>query len=126
MVWPAYQAARSLRAEGIRSTVINARFVKPLDTEAITDAICRSGRLIIAEENVRKGGFGSGVMEMLADKKITDIQIRHFGIPDHFIEHGAPEILRKICELTSEDFLNAARELLKDKNITHDHAEVIR
>jgi 1-deoxy-D-xylulose-5-phosphate synthase len=64
------------------------------------------------EENAKMGGFGSAVLELFAQRGLSDIRIRQFGIPDHFIEHGAPDILRKLCGLTAEDFAAAARELL--------------
>lgn len=112
MVLPAFQAAQVLRAEGIQATVINARFAKPLDEVTLLGAARRTGRVILAEENVKMGGFGSAVLELLATHGISDVKVRLFGVPDHFIEHGAPDILKKVCGLTSDDFVAAARDLL--------------
>jgi 1-deoxy-D-xylulose-5-phosphate synthase len=112
MVLGCYHAAQSLAQEGVRSTVINARFAKPLDEEAILSAARRTGRLIVAEENVKIGGFGAAVLELLAAHGLSNVQVRQFGVPDHFIEHGAPDILRKLCGLTADDFAGAARDLL--------------
>jgi 1-deoxy-D-xylulose-5-phosphate synthase len=110
MVFPCFQAAQKLREEGIRPTVVNARFAKPLDEQAILSAARRTGRVIVAEENVKTGGFGAAVLELLAANGLN-VQVRQFGVPDHFIEHGAPDILKKICGLTADDFAAAGREL---------------
>jgi len=111
MVLPCFQAARRLEEEGIRCTVINARFAKPLDEAAILAAARRTGRLVMAEENVKAGGFGAAVLELLAERGLTGVNVRHFGIPDHFIEHGSPDILKKLCGLTVDDFVEAGRSL---------------
>ncbi len=111
MVLPAYQAALELRAEGVRCEVINARFVKPLDEAAILASVRKTGRLVVAEENSRCGGFGSAVLELLAESGVANVPVRQFAIPDHFVEHGAPDILRRICGLTAENLAAAAREL---------------
>ncbi|MDD2542445.1 MAG: 1-deoxy-D-xylulose-5-phosphate synthase, partial [Desulfuromonadaceae bacterium] len=66
-VYPALQAADTLRLKGISAGVINARFVKPLDAELILGAACRTGRIITVEENALQGGFGSAVLELLHD-----------------------------------------------------------
>ena len=58
------------------------------------------------------GGFGSAVLELLAANGLTNVKVRQFGVPDHFIEHGAPDILRKLCGLTADDLTAAARNLL--------------
>ena len=115
MVKPAFDAAQALLTEGIRSTVINARFAKPLDEEAILAAARNTRRLILVEENARAGGFGEAVLDLVASHGLTDVQVRQFAIPDHFIEHGAPDILKKLCGLTAEDFIVAARDLLSSE-----------
>ncbi len=112
MVKPAFDAAQLLLSEGIRSTVINARFAKPLDETTILDAARRTRNIVLVEENARAGGFGEAVLDLLAAHDLADVKIKQFAIPDHFIEHGAPDILKKVCGLTSEDFATAARELL--------------
>ena len=112
MVYPAFQAALKLREEGIHAGVINARFAKPMDEVAILGAAQRTGRLVLAEENVKMGGFGAGVLELLAANRVTNVQVRQIAIPDRFIEHGSQEILRKICGLTADDIMAAAREMM--------------
>jgi len=112
MVAPAFQAAQTLREEGIQATVINARFAKPLDAVTLLGAARKTGRVIVVEENVKMGGFGAAVLELFAAHGLSNIHARLFGVPDHFIEHGAPDILKKICGLTADDFAAAARDLM--------------
>jgi 1-deoxy-D-xylulose-5-phosphate synthase len=117
MVLPAFQAAQTLAEEGIHATVINARFAKPLDEQAILHAARLTRRVIVMEENVRNGGFGEGVLDLLASNGLSDVKVKLFGIPDHFIEHGAPDILRKLCGLSADDFAAAARELVGPRKV---------
>lgn len=93
-VLPALEAARTLAEKGIRATVINARFVKPLDREMILQAARRTGCIITAEENALQGGFGSAVLELLADEGVTGVRVKRLGIPDRFVEQGPQQQLR--------------------------------
>ncbi|QVW35942.1 1-deoxy-D-xylulose-5-phosphate synthase [Geobacter sulfurreducens] len=93
-VLPALEAARTLAEKGIRATVINARFVKPLDREMILQAARRTGCIITAEENALQGGFGSAVLELLADEGMTGVRVKRLGIPDRFVEQGPQPQLR--------------------------------
>ena len=101
-VYPALDAARRLRERGIRATVVNARFVKPLDKKLILEVALRTGNLVTVEENALQGGFGSAVLELLAEEKAFDIRIKRIGIPDRFIEHGSQAQLRKDLGLDAE------------------------
>ncbi len=112
MVEPAMAAARSLSEEGISAAVVNVRFVKPLDEELIAALARRVGRIIVCEENSVIGGLGSAVLETLAAHDIRDAEVRLFGVPDRFIEHGSQATLRSICHLTAGDFAAAARDML--------------
>ena len=121
MVRPAFVAAQALLEEGIRATVINARFSRPLDEEAILGAAARTRRLVLAEENVIAGGFGTAVLELLSARGLHGVRTRLLGIPDHFVEHGAPDILRKTIGLTADDIAAAARELVGRTPALPDH-----
>ena len=125
MVWPAFEAGKTLRSEGIRATVVNARFARPLDNELILSLARRTRRLIVAEENAKMGGFGSSILELLAEHGLSGVQVKLFGVPDHFIEHGAPDILRRICGLTTEDFCAAGRQMVGRTQTILDEAVVI-
>jgi len=93
-VYPALEAARMLEAQGIMAGVINARFVKPLDTELILGEAQRTGVMVTVEENALMGGFGSAVLEACADAGLCTIRVKRLGIPDQFIEHGSQAQLR--------------------------------
>lgn len=84
----AIRAADLLKEEGLEVTVINARFVKPLDTGAILEAIERSPFVITVEESALQGGFGSAVLEAANEAGLSTTHIIRLGIPDRFIEHG--------------------------------------
>jgi len=93
----ALEAANILFTKGIHVKVINARFIKPLDT-AMLDMIFATGMPIITvEEAVLAGGFGSAVLEYAHDTLQNAVPIRRMGIPDQFIEHGnVDELLEEI------------------------------
>ena len=92
MVYPCLEAAAKLEALGIHPTVINARFVKPLDEELICCLAAEKHFLVTAEEGTEAGGFGSGVATLLQDKKIP-ASILRIAVPDRIIPHGAPNLL---------------------------------
>ena len=112
-VGPSAQALEILRESGISAALINARFVKPLDSELITDYAKRCGRLLLVEENSMQGGFGSAVLELLAGAGISGTAIRQIGLPDRFIDHGAQPILHEMCGLDAQSIAQAAAELSK-------------
>ena len=87
-VYPAIEATETLRETGINASVINARFVKPLDTEMVVEMAKDIGKVITVEDGVLMGGFGSAVLEALADEGVSDVRITTLGVPDRFIEHG--------------------------------------
>jgi len=82
------EAAEKLQGEGLDVGVINARFLKPLDTETILKAIRECGFVITVEEAALAGGFGSAVLEAAADAGVDASRVRRLGIPDHYVEHG--------------------------------------
>ncbi len=92
MVYPCLEAASRLEAEGIRSTVINARFAKPLDEELFCVLAAEKQFLVTAEEGTQAGGFGANVAAMLQDRKIP-ASILRIAVPDRIVPHGAPSLL---------------------------------
>ena len=83
-----------IRDAGYKCSLINARFVKPLDTQLL-DRLSRTHRLFVTiEENVVSGGFGGQVLEYASEAKLP-VYIRNIGIPDDYVEHGNVEILRR-------------------------------
>lgn len=92
MVYPCLEAAARLEVMGIHATVINARFLKPLDEELICCLAAEKQFLVTAEEGTEAGGFGACVAAMLHDRKISTSILR-IAVPDRIIPHGAPNLL---------------------------------
>ncbi|AEH45402.1 deoxyxylulose-5-phosphate synthase [Thermodesulfatator indicus DSM 15286] len=111
MVYPALKAADLLAKEGLSATVINARFVKPLDEDLITEWALRTGRVVTIEENTLLGGFGSAVLELFQQKGLR-FPVKRIGLPDKFIEHGAPALLREKYGLTPEKIAEEVKDWL--------------
>ncbi|NPB05348.1 MAG: 1-deoxy-D-xylulose-5-phosphate synthase [Aquificae bacterium] len=98
------EAARLVERElGEAPTVVNARFVKPLDSELLKTLALKKEFLITVEENALKGGFGSAVLEELSDAGLSkEVSVVRIGLPDRFIEHGPQKVLREKLGLTPE------------------------
>ncbi len=113
MVYPALKAAHLLEKEGLSAAVVNARFVKPLDRELILNLARRIKKVVTVEENVLQGGFGAAVLELLAQEGLN-IPVKMIGLPDKFIEHGAPDLLREKYGLTPEKIAQNAFSWLEE------------
>jgi 1-deoxy-D-xylulose-5-phosphate synthase len=110
MASEALSAAGRLAADGGPDlTVVNARFVKPLDVELLAAQLHPGSHLMTVEENALAGGFGSAVMEAVASLKVPDVAIERLGIPDEFQPHGSQEILRARLDLDVEGIMRRAR-----------------
>ncbi len=109
MVQTASQAAEILSEHGIQATVINARFVKPLDTDLIFPLAKSIGKVVTLEEGCLMGGFGSAVAEALLDNDIL-VSLKRFGIPDSLVDHAKPDESKADLGLTSPQI---AEEILK-------------
>jgi 1-deoxy-D-xylulose-5-phosphate synthase len=97
MAYPALEAAESLAAHGIQATVVNARFVRPLDVETIRDLADRLPHVFTIEEHSIRGGFAAQVLEELALVRGRADRIRPIAIPDAFVPHGTRgELLREL------------------------------
>ena len=96
-----------IREAGYSCSLINARFVKPLDTQLL-DRLSRTHRLFVTiEENVVSGGFGEQVMEYASDAKLP-VYVRNIGLPDDYVEHGNVEILRREAGLDCDRIVKQA------------------
>ena len=115
MVYKAKQAAEILAESGIMATVINMRFVKPLD-KAIIETMAVSKKLLVTvEENVLAGGFGSAAAEVLADGDLLKhTSLIRMGIADTFVEQGTHDELLEICNLQPEQLAYKVKERIKE------------
>jgi 1-deoxy-D-xylulose-5-phosphate synthase len=118
MVAPAMEAAEILALQGIEATVVNARFVKPVDTEMIVDLAMRIKRIVTVEENTLAGGFGSYVNDAIKQADISDVIIRNIGVPDVFIEHGGQAFLRSKYGLDAQGIVKKVLELVPAVSVT--------
>src|SRR5438445_12148711 len=114
MVYPAMAAAENLEKAGIESTVINGRFVKPLDSELII-ALAQSMRLIVTVEDAYlAGGFGSAVLELLEENSLSDkIRVVRMGVRDRIITHGDPKLLLAKYGLHADSIYSKVAETLE-------------
>jgi len=114
MVYPAMEAAANLQKDGIETTVVNARFVKPLDTELIL-ALAQTKRFIVTvEEAYLAGGFGSAVMELLEENNLLDkVRVVRMGVPDRIITHGDPKLLLAKFGLDADGIYQKVRETVE-------------
>ncbi len=108
----ALAAADMLESEGIQAQVLDARFVKPLDKDLILERAGQIKKVVTVEEHVLDGGFGSAVLELLADSGLTGARVKRLGIQDCFVEHGAQSILRKDCGIDKDAIALAAKDLV--------------
>jgi 1-deoxy-D-xylulose-5-phosphate synthase len=111
MVGVATAAAEALHSEGIDCTVVDARFIKPLDT-GIPALAARHRAVLTIEDGTAIGGFGDAVLEAMARADVA-VPTRRLGLPDSFIEHGAQPLLLHKFGLDAEGVAEAARELLR-------------
>lgn len=116
------KAAAALREEGLDVGVINARFIKPLDTETILRAVESCSFVLTVEEGALMGGFGSAVLEAVSDAGLSSAHIRRLGIPDRFVEHGERGELLADLGLDAPGLTRAARELAGRVGIVGDPA----
>lgn len=112
MVEPALVAASRLAGQGIEVSVVNARFVKPLDEACLLDMATRTGKVLTIEEGVVQGGFGSAVLELFHDCGLS-CDVKRLGIPDRVIEHGTQAELRAMLGLDADGIEKAAKSLVE-------------
>jgi 1-deoxy-D-xylulose-5-phosphate synthase len=112
VVTTAVAAAVKLLEEGYNIKVINARFVKPLDEELILKTATTINKIITIEENVLQGGFGSAILELLAEKGVAGVQVKRLGIPDEFVNHATQAEQRCKYGIDEEGIIRAIREML--------------
>ncbi len=111
-VCEALTAAERLRKNGIAATVVNGRFIKPLDTELICDLATKIPRIVTVEENMLAGGFSTAVLEALNDAGISGFSLKRLGIDDTYVTHGPQVVLRAECRVNADAVVSAVNDLL--------------
>ena len=114
MVHPSLQAADNLAKESIETTVVNARFVKPLDASLLL-ALARTKRLLVTvEEAYLAGGFGSAILELLEENGLQDkVRVVRMGIPDRLVTHGDPKLLLAKYGLDADGIYTRVKESIE-------------
>jgi 1-deoxy-D-xylulose-5-phosphate synthase len=115
------EAADRLAEDDIDFGVINARFVKPLDTSTIVRAVGECPVVVTVEEGALQGGFGSAVLEAAADAGLDAGRIHRLGIPDRFIEHGPRTELLADLGLNVDGIVRACRQWVTKSCNTASH-----
>ncbi|WP_218081537.1 1-deoxy-D-xylulose-5-phosphate synthase [Anthocerotibacter panamensis] len=117
MVYPSLQAAQMLHEHGLSCTVVNARFVKPLDTELFI-ALARESRygVVTVEEGCLPGGFGSGVLETLNDVEVR-VPVYRIGVPDEFVHHAKREQLLAELGLTGDRIAQRILDVMQRQQV---------
>ncbi|MCK5794410.1 MAG: hypothetical protein KAH12_06875, partial [Anaerolineales bacterium] len=110
-VQTALEAAEILAKDGVDVAVIDARFLKPLDSKQLVTAAQQTGNIITIEENVLAGGFGSAVMELLEQHSLYPRIVR-IGLPDQFIEQGSQQELNQIYGLDTASIVEKIKRFL--------------
>jgi 1-deoxy-D-xylulose-5-phosphate synthase len=106
MVGVAERASQLLMEAGVSASVVNMRWVKPLDLETVAWAAQRHDLVVTIEENTSVGGAGAAVLESLADMDMTT-SVMHLGVPDCFVTHGAMDRLLSDVRLTPDGVRDA-------------------
>ncbi len=108
----ALQAIEELSHEGINPALFDMRFVKPLDEKLLGSVLDRFDKIITVEDGCLPGGFGSAILEFMADND-HHARVLRLGIPDAVIEHGTPEQLHQECNYDAQAIRRAVVQLLE-------------
>lgn len=112
-VYPACEAADKLAADGLDFSVVNVRFIKPLDRDLIIFFARSTGILVTIEENAIQGGFGTAVLELLEEEGIEGIKILRLGYPDLYVEQGEQPELRAKFGLDAPGIAEKVRTFMR-------------
>lgn len=114
VVYEALKAADVMAdRDGLDCAVVNGRFIKPMDRSLLVEVARRAGKVITIEENTVIGGFGSGVMEILAEEGVV-VSMKNMGIPDRFLAHGSQKEIRRELGLDKEGIRRAVVSWLRN------------
>lgn len=116
MVKTALDVRDALKEKGYNCSIINTRFVKPIDTEILDEAYMNHSLVVTMEENVASGGFGEKVREYL-DSKERRVQILNITLPDEYVEHGNVDILRKEVGIDAKTIQNRIEEQINRREV---------
>ncbi len=111
------EVAKLLEKEKVDAEVINARFLKPLDTKTILNSIRKTKKAITIEDGLLKGGLASAVIEAINNSDIKDVKVKTFGYDDCFIKHGDVKDIEKNNNLDAENITKNIKVLQNSPNM---------
>lgn len=114
MVKTGFELSERLTADGIKVTLVNARFVSPIDKEILDQLSVNHKIYVTLEENVRNGGFGQKVADYLLEAKHQHVRLLNLAVPDVFIEHGGVQELQKRFGIDAESIYHKIKEEYKN------------
>lgn len=112
MVETAVEVREKLKADKINATLVNARFIKPLDTKILDRLALKHKKIVIMEENVKNGGFGMAVSEYMQEYH-PEVKVQIIALPDAFITHGNPKLLKAKAGIDADSIYGAIKEAEK-------------
>ena len=110
MVKKALEAKEILSKENINPTIVNARFLKPMDETLLHEMLKKHDKIVTIEDNVVSGGFGSRINKFILDNNYN-VKIENIGIPDKYVEHGDVEKLFETIGMSSEQIATRIKKL---------------
>ncbi|MCQ9208292.1 MAG: 1-deoxy-D-xylulose-5-phosphate synthase [Omnitrophica bacterium] len=112
-VYPSLEAAKILSLQGLQCSVVNARFVQPLDQMLLKTICAKFSKVVVTEEAVAAGGFGSRILEFLERERISGVQIKRIALPSVFIPHGRRNFLLEKYGLRAQGIVEAVLNFKK-------------
>ena len=112
MVETAVEVREKLKADKINTTLVNARFIKPLDTKILDRLALKHKKIVTMEENVKNGGFGMAVSEYMQEYH-PEVKVQIIALPDAFITHGNPKLLKAKAGIDVDSIYGAIKEAEK-------------
>jgi 1-deoxy-D-xylulose-5-phosphate synthase len=112
LVEEAYEVYETLKDEGTEITLVNARFVKPLDEDMLMELAMNHEVVITLEEHVFSGGYGQAVSAFYVNKGISHLRVKNIAINDIFVEHGSVNELRRMLGIDKDGVLEVIRRMM--------------
>jgi 1-deoxy-D-xylulose-5-phosphate synthase len=113
----AVEACTALAKEGLHPAHFDMRFVKPLDEVLLHEIFSRFKKVVTVEDGCLMGGFGSAVLEFMADHNYSQTTVKRLGIPDEVVEHGEQIELHRECGYDSEAIAIAVKTMMEIQTI---------
>jgi len=114
MVERAKEVSDLLKEKGIDCEIINARFLKPIDSKIILSSASKTGKVVTIEDNLLKAGLGETVIRLINESNISNIKVKTFGYNDTFVQHGKIEELEKLYKLDAKSISDNVLSILKN------------